>query len=314
MTGTPDGFQGLQQLKGGNVRSKIKLIGVPLDLGQSHRGVDMGPSAVRYAGLAVRLANLGHEVWDCGNLSVPVRETLSTARDVAYLAAITRVCKGAYQAARDAVGHGFTPVFIGGDHSLAIGTIGGITEEEPAGVIYIDAHGDFNTPKTSPSGNIHGMVLSHLLGDGYARLVNLGRKGPKLKAEDVVLVGVRDLDPKERLRLKEQRIRVFTMRDIDEQGMGNIARQSLDILGHHSRIHVSLDADVLDPMEAPGVGTPTPGGITYREAQLLMEIIADSRRLSSLDVVEINPVFDNRNHSAMVVSDLTASIFGERIL
>jgi len=296
------------------VRSKIKLIGVPLDLGQSHRGVDMGPSAVRYAGLAVRLANLGHEVWDCGNLSVPVRETLSTARDVAYLAAITRVCKGAYQAARDAVGHGFTPVFIGGDHSLAIGTIGGITEEEPAGVIYIDAHGDFNTPKTSPSGNIHGMVLSHLLGDGYARLVNLGRKGPKLKAEDVVLVGVRDLDPKERLRLKEQRIRVFTMRDIDEQGMGNIARQSLDILGHHSRIHVSLDADVLDPMEAPGVGTPTPGGITYREAQLLMEIIADSRRLSSLDVVEINPVFDNRNHSAMVVSDLTASIFGERIL
>ncbi|WP_041267352.1 arginase [Geotalea daltonii] len=296
------------------MRSKIKLIGVPLDLGQSHRGVDMGPSAVRYAGLAVRLANLGHEVWDCGNLSVPVRETLSTARDVAYLAAITRVCKGAYQAARDAVGHGFTPVFIGGDHSLAIGTIGGITEEEPAGVIYIDAHGDFNTPKTSPSGNIHGMVLSHLLGDGYARLVNLGRKGPKLKAEDVVLVGVRDLDPKERLRLKEQRIRVFTMRDIDEQGMGNIARQSLDILGHHSRIHVSLDADVLDPMEAPGVGTPTPGGITYREAQLLMEIIADSRRLSSLDVVEINPVFDNRNHSAMVVSDLTASIFGERIL
>lgn len=128
------------------------------------------------------------------------------------------------------------------------------------------------------------------------------------------MVGVRDLDPKERLRLKEQRIKVFTMRDIDEQGMGNIARQSLDILGHHSRIHVSLDADVLDPMEAPGVGTPTPGGITYREAQLLMEIIADSRRLSSLDVVEINPVFDNRNHSAMVVSDLTASIFGERIL
>lgn len=296
------------------MRRKIKLIGVPLDLGQSHRGVDMGPSAVRYAGLAVRLANLGHEVWDCGNIRVPVRETLFSVRDAAYLAAITRVCKAAYLAAKDATEHGFTPVFIGGDHSLAIGTIAGITEEDPAGVIYIDAHGDFNTPKTSPSGNIHGMVLSHLLGDGYARLVNLGRKGPKLKAEDVVLVGVRDLDPKERLRLKEQRIKVFTMRDIDEQGMGNIARQSLDFLGHHRRIHVSLDADALDPMEVPGVGTPTPGGVTYREAQLLMEIIADSRRLSSLDVVEINPVFDNRNHSAMVVSDLTASIFGERIL
>lgn len=296
------------------MRRKIKLIGVPLDLGQSHRGVDMGPSAVRYAGLAVRLANLGHEVWDCGNLPVPVRETVSVGRDAAYLAAVTRVCKAAYKAAEYAVRQGFTPVFIGGDHSLAIGTIGGITERKPAGVIYIDAHGDFNTPKTSPSGNIHGMVLSHLLGDGYVRLANLGRKGPKLKAEDVVLVGVRDLDPKERLRLKESRIKVFTMRDIDEQGMGNVARQSLDILGHHQRIHVSLDADVLDPMEVPGVGTPTPGGITYREAQLLMEIIADSRRLSSLDVVEINPVFDNRNHSARVASDLTASLFGERIL
>ncbi|HLO63408.1 MAG TPA: arginase, partial [Azonexus sp.] len=300
--------------EGGAMRRKIKLIGVPLDLGQSHRGVDMGPSAVRYAGLAVRLANLGHEVWDCGNLPVPVRETLATDRDVACLAAITRVCKAAYMAARDAVAQGFTPIFIGGDHSLAIGTIGGITEHEPAGVIYIDAHGDFNTPKSSPSGNIHGMVLSHLMGEGYARLANLGRPGPKLQAEDVVLVGVRDLDPKERIRLKEHRIKVFTMRDIDEKGMGNIARQSLDILGHHRRIHVSLDADVLDPLEVPGVGTPTPGGISYREAQLLMEIIADSRRLSSFEVVEINPVFDNRNHSAMVVSDLTASLFGERIL
>nr|WP_279342305.1 arginase [Geotalea sp. SG265] len=290
------------------------MIGVPLDLGQSLRGVDMGPSAVRYAGLAERLANLGHEVWDCGNLAVPVREALSRGRDVTYLAAITRVCKAAYVAARDAVEQGFAPIFIGGDHSLAIGTIGGITERKQAGVIYIDAHGDINTPKSSPSGNIHGMVLSHLMGDGYVRLVNLGRPGPKLKRDDVVLVGVRDLDPKERLRLREKRIKVFTMRDVDEQGMGNIARQCLDFLGHHERIHVSLDADVLDPMEVPGVGTPTPGGITYREAQLLMEIIADSRRLSSLDVVEINPVFDNRNHSARVVSDLTASLFGERIL
>ncbi len=296
------------------MKKKIVLIGVPLDLGQTHRGVDMGPSAVRYAGLATRLVKLGHEVWDQGNLSVPVREIVAGERDTHYLPAITRVCKAAYNAARDAVERGFIPVFIGGDHSLAIGTIGGVTHHQPAGVIYIDAHGDCNTPKTSPSGNIHGMPLAHLLGDGYARLVNLGRKGAKLKAEDLVLLGVRELDPKERLRLKELGVAVFTMRDIDERGMGNVARQSLDILGHHSRIHVSLDADVLDPIEVPGVGTPSPGGITYREGQLLMEIIADNRRLSSLDIVEINPILDNRNHSAVVVAELAASLFGKSIL
>lgn len=293
---------------------KIRLIGVPLDLGQSHRGVDMGPSAVRYAGLARRLTALGHEVHDCGNVPVPVRETLGTGKQSHYLAAITKVCRSAYQAARDAVEEGWMPLFIGGDHSLAIGTIGGITEHEPAGIIYLDAHGDFNTPETSPSGNIHGMVLAHLMGDGYARLVDVGRKGPKLQAEDVVLIGVRDLDQKERRRLKERGVGVFTMRDIDERGMGTVARQALDMLGHHRRIHVSLDADVLDPMETPGVGTPSPGGITYREAQLLMEIIADSGRLSSLDIVEINPVLDNRNHSAVVVAELAASLFGKRIL
>nr|WP_246545530.1 arginase [Pelotalea chapellei] len=290
------------------------MIGVPLDLGQAHRGVDMGPSAVRYAGLAMRLRKLGYEVEDCGNLFVPVREILEKERDLHYLAAITRVCKAAYHAAREAVEQGFIPVFIGGDHSLAMGTIGGITHHEPAGVIYIDAHADFNTPKSSPSGNIHGMPLAHLLGDGYSRLVNVGRKGAKLKVEDLVLIGVREIDPKERLRLKEKGITVFTMRDIDERGMGNIARQSLDFLGHHERIHVSLDADVLDPIEVPGVGTPSPGGVSYREAQLLMEIIADNRRLCSLDIVEINPILDSRNHSAVVVCELVASVFGKSIL
>lgn len=293
---------------------KIRLIGVPLDLGQSHRGVDMGPSAVRYAGLAARLAALGHEVHDCGNLPVPVRETLGTGGRQHYLAAITKVCKSAYQAAREAVENGWAPVFIGGDHSLAIGTIGGITEHEPAGVIYLDAHGDFNTPDTSPSGNIHGMVLAHLVGDGYPRLVNVGRKGAKLLPEDIVLIGVRDLDPGERRRLRERGVGIFTMRDIDERGMGTIVREALDLLGHHRRVHVSLDADVLDPVETPGVGTPSPGGITYREAQLLMEIIADTGRTSSLDIVEINPVLDSRNHSAVVVADLAASLFGKRIL
>ena len=296
------------------MKKKIKLIGVPLDIGQTHRGVDMGPSAVRYAGLAAHLAKLGHEVIDGGNLAVPVRETVAGERGMHYLAAITRVCKVAYNAAREAVEQGFTPVFIGGDHSLAIGSIGGVTHHQPAGVIYIDAHGDFNTPATSPSGNIHGMPLAHLLGEGYARLVNVGRKGPKLKAEDIVLIGVRELDPRERLRLKEKGVAVLSMRDIDERGMATVARQSLDLLGHHERLHVSLDADVLDPIEAPGVGTPSSGGITYREAQLLMEIIADNRRLCSLDIVEINPILDDRNRSALVVVQLAASLFGKRIL
>ena len=295
------------------MKKKIMLIGVPLDLGQTHRGVDMGPSAVRYAGLATRLAKLGHEVWDSGNVAVPVRETQEGERKIHYLAAITRVCKALYNAARSAVENGYTPIFIGGDHSLSIGTIGGITHHQPAGVIYIDAHGDFNIPGTSPSGNIHGMPLAHLVGDGYSRLVNLGRKGAKLKTEDIVLIGVRELDPKERLRLRERGVTVFTMRDIDERGMGNIAGQSLDILGHHERIHVSLDADVLDPIEVPGVGTPSPGGITYREAQLLMEIIADNRRLSSLDLVEINPILDTRNRSAIIITELAASLFGKRV-
>lgn len=296
------------------MKKTIRLIGVPLDLGQAHRGVDMGPSAVRYAGLALRLRKLGYEVEDCGNLPVPVRETLEGERNLHYLAAITRVCKTAYHAAREAVEQGFIPLFIGGDHSLVMGTIGGITHHQPAGVIYIDAHADCNTPKTSPSGNIHGMPLAHLLGDGYSRLINLGRKGAKLNAEDLVLIGVREIDPKERHRLKNQGITVFTMRDIDERGMGNVARQSLDILGHHERIHVSLDADALDPIEVPGVGTPSPGGITYREAQLLMEIIADNRRLCSMDIVEMNPILDTRNHSAVVLCELAASVFGKSIL
>lgn len=296
------------------MKKRIKLIGIPLDIGQTHRGVDMGPSAVRYAGLAKRLAALGHEVVDFGNIPVPVRETVSGEISTHYLAAIARVCKTLYRVACESVEEGFVPVFLGGDHSLSIGSIGGVTHHEPCGVIYVDAHADFNTPKTSPSGNIHGMPLAHLLGDGYARLVNVGRKGPKVAAEDIVLVGVREVDRKERERLKERGVTVFTMRDIDEHGMGTIARQGLDILGHHSRIHVSIDADVMDPIEVPGVGTPSPGGITYREAQLLMEIIADNGRVASVDIVEINPILDSRNRSATVVAELAASLFGKRIL
>lgn len=206
------------------------------------------------------------------------------------------------------------PIFLGGDHSLAIGSIGGITHEQPAAVLWIDAHGDFNTPSSSPSGNIHGMALATLLGQGFPELVDVGRPGPKLEPQDVVMIGVRTLDSEERLRLRSSGVSVYTMRDLDERGMSAITQEALERLGHHRRLHVSLDVDALDPMAGPGVGTPAPGGLTYREAQLLMEIVADSGRLCSLDLVEINPILDHRNQTAQLAVDLAVSLFGKRIL
>ncbi len=292
----------------------IRIIGVPIDLGQAQRGVDMGPGAIRYAGLSARLAKLGYEINDIGNIDVPVRDTLISERALNYLPSIRKVCDAAYHAAREAVESGDIPVFIGGDHSLSIGTISGVTHFEPAGVIWVDAHGDFNTPETTISGNVHGMSLAVLLGKGYPELVNVGTMGAKLQAKDVVMIGVRDLDPKERDRLRESNITVYTMRDIDERGIGAVAREALDRLAHRQRLHVSLDMDGLDPMLVPGVGTTVPGGLTYREAQLLMEIIADTGRLASLDIVEINPILDQRNQTAQIAVELAASLFGKSIL
>lgn len=292
----------------------IRIIGVPIDLGQAQRGVDMGPGAIRYAGLSARLAKLGYEINDIGNINVPVRDTLISERALNYLPSIRQVCDAAYLAAREAVESGDIPVFIGGDHSLSIGTISGVTHLEPAGVIWVDAHGDFNTPETTLSGNVHGMSLAVLLGKGYPELVNVGKMGAKLQAKDVVMIGVRDLDPKERDRLRESEITVYTMRDIDERGIGVVAREALDRLAHRQRLHVSLDMDGLDPMLVPGVGTTAPGGLTYREAQLLMEIIADTGRLASLDIVEINPILDQRNQTAQIAVELAASLFGKSIL
>lgn len=292
----------------------IRIIGVPIDLGQSQRGVDMGPGAIRYAGLSARLARLGYDINDSGNVSVPVRDTLISERALNYLPSIRKVCDAAYHAAREAVEEGDLPVFIGGDHSMSIGTIGGVTHHEPVGLIWIDAHGDFNTPETTISGNIHGMSLAVLLGKGYPELINVGRMGAKLQAKDVVMIGIRDLDPKERDRLRESDITVYTMRDVDERGIGVVIREALDKLAHRQRLHVSLDMDGLDPMVVPGVGTTAPGGLTYREAQLLMEIIADTGRLASLDIVEINPILDQRNQTAQIAVELAASLFGKSIL
>jgi arginase len=292
----------------------IRIIGVPIDLGQSKRGVDMGPAALRYAGLAEKLEALGHRVIDDGNIPVAVRETVSAEAPRHYLPSIARACSSIYEAARQAVASGETPLFLGGDHTLAIGSIGGISHSSRCGLLWIDAHADFNTPATTISNNIHGMTLAVLLGEGYPELVRVGRPGAKLRPQDVVMIALRELDPGERERLKESGITVYTMRDVDERGIGPVVREALERLEQHDRIHVTLDMDCLDPQAAPGVGTSSPGGLSYREAQLMMELIADSGCCCGMDIVEINPVLDRNNRTARLAVDLAASLFGKRIL
>ncbi|GIK39590.1 MAG: arginase [Chloroflexota bacterium] len=292
----------------------VNIIGMPIDLGQSRRGVDMGPSALRYADLDNRLRRLGHQVIDKGNINIPVRDTLPPEGGLAFLPAVVRAGEAMYQAGQAAIEAGHLPLFLGGDHSIAVGTLGGVTHIGPAGLIWVDAHGDFNTPASSPSGNLHGMPLAALLGLGAAELVNLGRPGPKLQPSEVVLIGVRDLDSQEKVLLKESQIRVYTMREIDERGIAAVAGEALERLSHLPRLHVSLDMDSLDPREAPGVGTPVPGGLTSREAHLLMEIIADCACVGSIDVVEINPILDERNQTAKIAVELIASLLGQTIL
>lgn len=292
----------------------IRVIGIPIDLGQSKRGVDMGPAALRYAGLAAKLEAVGHRVMDSGNLGVAMRETLGEQASIHYLPAIAATCQAAYQAARNAVAAGETPILLGGDHSLSIGSIGGVTHDRPCGLLWIDAHADFNTPSTTISGNVHGMTLAVLLGEGYPELTAVGRPGPKLAPQDVVMIATRELDPGERVRLQQSGITVFTMRDIDERGIGPVIRESLERLEHRNQIHVSLDMDCLDPSDGPGVGTPSPAGLTCREAQLAMEIIADCGCCRSLDIVEVNPILDQHNRTALLATDLAASLFGKRII
>ncbi len=296
----------------------IRVIGVPMDLGQSRRGVDMGPSAVRYAGLQSRLARLGHVVRDEGNLHVPAPEQdiedAEGGEGARRLGPVARVCQAVYDQARGCVEAGDFALFLGGDHSMSIGTVSALAcTGQRVGMIWIDAHGDFNTPATSPSGNVHGMPVAVLVGDGPAALVDIGSPGAKLQPSDIVQVGIRDLDAAERIRLSESAIDVFTMRHVDEMGIAHVARQALDRMRHVDRIHVSLDMDSLDPDDAPGVGTPVPGGLTYREAHLLMEILSDSGKVRSLDLVEINPILDTHNRTAELAVDLVASLLGQRI-
>lgn len=285
-----------------------------MDLGQNRRGVDIGPSAARYAGLQARLERLGHTVFDEGNIPVPNPEEEIAETGAKRLHTVAEVCENIFQRGLKCTAAGEFGIFIGGDHSISIGTIAAAAHSEPLGVIWVDAHGDFNTPQTSPSGNIHGMPVAVLTGEGPDELVNIGRIGVKLHPTQIVQIGVRDLDAAERERLGQSGIHVFTMRHVDELGMAAVARQALDRLRHLSRIHVSLDMDSLEPEEAPGVGTPVPGGLSYREAHLLMEILGDSGRVRSMDIVEINPILDDRNKTAELAVELAASLLGQRIL
>ena len=285
-----------------------------MDLGQSRRGVDMGPSALRYAGLQGRLEHLGYEVKDLGNVAVPNREEGSADTAEKRLQAVTQTCQAVYEMGREAQEDAIT-IFLGGDHSMSIGSVkSAMLDNEPIGVIWVDAHGDYNTHETSPSGNIHGMPVSILMGDGAESLVNIGGPDKLLQHEQMVQIGIRDLDAPERRRVLETDIHVFTMRHVDEEGLAAMAYKALDILGKYKRIHVSLDLDCLDPEEAPGVGTPVPGGLTYREAHLLMEILGDSGLVNSIDVVEVNPILDRGNRTAELAVGLVASLLGKSIL
>jgi arginase len=274
----------------------------------------MGPSALRYAGLQARLARLGYEVYDEGNIAVPNLEEKVVEGKARQLKAVTAVCQTIYQQALACVQRDDFVIFMGGDHSISIGTVAAAAQSEPVGVIWVDAHGDYNTPESSPSGNIHGMPVAVLVGDGPQELVNIGYEGVKIQPSQLVQIGVRALDTSERDRLAQSGASIYTMRHLDELGMAAVARRALERLRHLTHIHVSLDMDSLDPATAPGVGTPVPGGLTYREAHLLMEILGDSGRVRSLDIVEINPILDDQNKTAELAVELAASLLGQRIL
>ena len=301
---------------------RVGVIGVPLDMGASRRGVDMGPSAVRVAGLDARLEALGHRVTDCGNIRVEIAETQASGSDKArYLHPIAETCGRTAEAVIKALEDGMTPLVLGGDHSLAAGSISGASEfyrrqGRKIGVIWIDAHSDINTPETSPSGNVHGMPLAALLGLGPAELGNLFGFSPKVSPENTVLLGVRDIDAAERENIRRAGIaKVYTMRDIDERGMRAVMEEALGVAERGTAgYHVSLDMDWIDPEDAPGVGTPVRGGATYREAHLAMEIIADHGRLLSFEIVEVNPVIDEHNRTADLAVELACSAFGKKIL
>ncbi|MDQ3864861.1 MAG: arginase [Actinomycetota bacterium] len=298
-------------------REPVGIFGVPMDLGQDRRGVDMGPSAIRYARLEASLEDLGHGVTDLGNAGVPIPETVAAEEEVKHLAAVKSVCEGVSEQAAAIVSEGLFPIFLGGDHAIAIGTVSGVarsTSGARTGVIWVDAHADFNTPATSPSGNIHGMPLAVLTGRGHQDLVGIGTPGASVRTEDCVIIGLRSVDLQEKHLLREAGVRVYTMKEIDAYGAARIVRSAIKDLSHVDRVHLSLDLDAVDPEVAPGVGTPVRGGLTYREAHLLMELVNDAGIVTSLDVVEVNPILDVKNGTATLAVELVESLMGRTII
>jgi arginase len=300
----------------------IRVLGVPMDLGADRRGVDMGPSAIRYAGLARQLEALGADCTDGGDISVPrpeERDPDAAGFDggrAKFHRETRAVCADLRDAVDRAIGNGETPLVLGGDHSIAIGTVAGAADpDESLGVVWFDAHGDFNTPATTPSGNIHGMGVSAILGHASFGGETWGH-APAVSEENVALVGVRDVDDQERDRLRESDVAVYTMSDIDARGAPAVAEEALErATGGTDALHVSLDLDWLDPAEAPGVGTPVRGGVSYREAHSAMEAVADHRdHLRSFELVEVNPILDDHNRTAELACELAASAFGKRVL
>lgn len=302
--------------------TSVRIIGVPMDLGASRRGVDMGPYAVRYTDLRERIEKLGHTVEDAGNVPVPFREDAAKGaqRGARYLGAITDVCIDVAARTRGALEAGQIPVVLGGDHALAAGSIAGAAAHlaakgERLGVIWVDAHGDLNTPASSRSGNVHGMPLAALLGHGDKAMVGIAGAEPALRPTDLALVGLRDLDAPERTHIKKWGLSAFTMRALDERGVRLVMEEAIAIATRGTGgIWVSFDMDVIDPDEAPGVGTAVPGGMTYREAHLAMEMLADTGKLVGVDLVEVNPVLDQRNRTAEIACELILSALGKRIL
>jgi arginase len=293
----------------------IAVIGAALDLGQGRRGVDMGPSAMRYAGLEERLTSLGFAVRDHGNVEAAVPEA-TTLRDerARFLPEIKTTCERIAAAVRDESQAGAIPLVLGGDHSVALGTLAGLAAAHgPGGVLWIDAHPDINTPETSPSGNVHGMGLSAALGLAGEAFASDALPLPALDPRRVAIVGARQLDEGERRLLREADVRVFTMSEIDRIGMERAVREALDRVAGPGFVHVSLDMDALDPDIAPGVGTPVPGGLTYREAHLALELVAESGLAASLEVVEVNPILDRANATAISAVELVASALGKTI-
>ncbi len=299
----------------------VHIIGVPLDLGGNRRGVDMGPSAFRIAGIGDQIAALGRVVRDKGDLPAAIPETQHTVDEAKkYIREIARVCEKLYKTSLTALEKGGFPLVLGGDHSLASGSVAATAEflrrdETPLGLIWVDAHGDMNTPSSSSSGNVHGMPLASLLGTEPAELSRIGGFSPKVRPEHTVLIGIRNLDEREKQNVRDSRVLVFTMKDIDRSGIATVIEHALAVAGAGTAgVHVSFDLDVCDPAIAPGVGTPVKGGLDYREAHMLMEIVADSGLLRSLDLVEVNPILDDRNTTAILGVELVSSALGQKIL